>query len=77
MLGTAYCKKQLDLNYIQTTIPKLGLDKIQGIRLPSIPCIQRQQEIVEYVNEVNRKKQKKDKEAQHLLDSIDDYLLKN
>lgn len=69
-------KKQLDLNYIQTTIPKLGLDKIQGIRLPSIPCIQRQQEIVEYVNEVNRKKQKKDKEAQHLLDSIDDYLLK-
>lgn len=68
-------KKQLDLNYIQTTIPKLGLDKIQGIKLPSIPCIQRQQEIVEYVNEANRKKQEKDKEAQQLLDSIDDYLL--
>ena len=32
-------KKQLDLNYIQTTIPKLGLDKNQGIRLPSIPGI--------------------------------------
>lgn len=69
-------KKQLDLNYIQTTIPKLGLDKIQEIRLPSIPCIQRQQEIVEYVNEANRKKQAKDREAQQLLDSIDDYLLK-
>ena len=69
-------KKQLDLNYIQTTIPKLGLDKIQGIRLPSIPCIQRQQEIVEYVNEANRKRQEKEKEAQRLLDGIDDYLLK-
>jgi len=69
-------KKQLDLNYIQTTIPKLGLDKIQGIRLPSIPGIQKQQEIVEYVNEANRKKQAKDREAQQLLDSIDGYLLK-
>lgn len=59
MLGTAYCKKQLDLNYIQTTIPKLGLDKIQGIRLPSIPGIQKQQEIVEYVNEANRKNKQK------------------
>lgn len=69
-------KKQLDLNYIQTTIPKLGLDKIQGLRLPSIPCIQRQQEIVEYVNEANRKKQEKAKEAQQLLNVIDSYLLK-
>ena len=32
-------KKQLDLNYIQTTIPKLGLDKIVGIKIPPIPCM--------------------------------------
>lgn len=68
-------KKQLDLNYIQTTIPKLGLDKIVGIKIPSIPCIQKQQEIIEYINEAYAQKQVKESEAQQLLDSIDEYLL--
>ena len=69
-------KKQLDLNYIQTTIPKLGLDKIVGIKLPPIPSMQKQQEIVDYVNEAYTQKQAKETEAQQLLDSIDGYLLK-
>ncbi len=69
-------KKQLDLNYIQTTIPKLGLDKILGIKVPSIPCIQKQKEIVDYINSAYAKKLAKETEAQQLLDSIDDYLLK-
>ena len=69
-------KKQLDLNYIQTTIPKLGLDKIVGIKIPPIPCIQKQQEIVEYINTAYAQKRAKEVEAQQLLDSIDDYLLK-
>ena len=68
-------KKQLDLNYIQTTIPKLGLDKIVGIKIPSIPCIQKQQEIIEYINEAYAQKQVKESEAQQLLDSIDEYFL--
>lgn len=69
-------KKQLDLNYIQTTIPKLGLDKIVGIKIPPIPCIQKQQEIVDYINEAYIQKRVKEVEAQQLLDSIDGYLLK-
>ena len=69
-------KKQLDLNYIQTTIPKLGLDKIVGIKLPPIPSMQKQQEIVDYVNEAYTQKQAKETEAQQLLNSIDGYLLK-
>ena len=69
-------KKQLDLNYIQTTIPKLGLDKIVGIKLPPMPSIQKQQEIVDYISEVYTQKQAKEAEAQQLLDSIDGYLLK-
>lgn len=69
-------KKQLDLNYIQTTIPKLGLDKIVGIKLPPIPSIQKQQEIVDYISEAYTQKQAKEAEAQQLLDSIDGYLLK-
>ena len=69
-------KKQLDLNYIQTTIPKLGLDKIVGIKLPPIPSMQKQQEIVDYINAAYAQKQAKEAEAQQLLDSIDGYLLK-
>ena len=69
-------KKQLDLNYIQTTIPKLGLDKIVGIKLPPIPSMQKQQEIVDYINAAYTQKQAKESEAQQLLDSIDGYLLK-
>lgn len=69
-------KKQLDLNYIQTTIPKLGLDKIVGIKIPPIPCIQKQQEIVDYINEAYIQKRAKEVESQQLLDSIDGYLLK-
>lgn len=69
-------KKQLDLNYIQTTIPKLGLDKIVGIKLPPIPSMQKQQEIVDYINAEYAQKQAKEAEAQQLLDSIDGYLLK-
>ena len=69
-------KKQLDLNYIQTTIPKLGLDKIVGIKIPPISCIQKQQEIVDYINEAYIQKRAKEVEAQQLLDSIDGYLLK-
>ena len=69
-------KKQLDLNYIQTTIPKLGLDKIVGIKLPPIPSVQKQQEIVDYINEAYAQKQAKETEAQQLLESIDGYLLK-
>lgn len=68
-------KKQLDLNYIQTTIPKLGLDKILGIKIPLIPSIHIQKEIVEYINAAYTQKQVKEIEAQHLLDSIDGYLL--
>lgn len=69
-------KKQLDLNYIQTTIPKLGLDKIVGIKLPTIPSVQKQQEIVDYINTAYAQKQAKETEAQQLLNSIDGYLLK-
>lgn len=69
-------KRQLDLNYIQTTIPKLGLDKIVGIKLPPIPSVQKQQEIVDYINAAYAQKQAKETEAQQLLDSIDNYLLK-
>lgn len=68
-------KKQLELNYIQTTIPKLGLDKILGIRIPPIPKIKKQDEIINIINSALRQKQSKDIEAKQFLDSINNYLL--
>lgn len=69
-------KKQLELNYIQTTIPKLGLDKIIGTKIPPIPCIQKQNEIVGYINKAYAQKRANEEGAKQLLNSIDDYLLR-
>lgn len=68
-------KKQLELNYIQTTIPKLGLDKILGIKIPPIPNIQKQNEIINIINNALYQKQYKDTEANKLLNNINIYLL--
>ena len=68
-------KKQLEVNYIQTTIPKLGLVKILGIKIPPIPNIQKQNEIINIINNALSQKQSKDTEANKLLNDINIYLL--
>lgn len=68
-------KKQLKLNYIQTTIPKLGLDKILGVKIPPIPKIQKQNDIINIIKFALHQKQSKDIEAKNLLDSINNYLV--
>ena len=68
-------QKQIQLNYIQTTIPKLGLDRINNLYLPKLPPLATQQKMVLlYQNQYNQKQQK-EQQAQALLDSIDGYLL--
>ncbi|WP_191014487.1 restriction endonuclease subunit S [Treponema zioleckii] len=67
-------QKQIELNYIQTTIPKLGLDRIRNLYLPPIPPLSVQQTIVDlYTNAQNQRKRKLE-ESQKLLESVDDYL---
>lgn len=75
VLQTNFVQKQIKLSYIQTTIPKLGLDKILGIYIPPIPSHDRQLEIVSIYEHAYISKQQKEAEAQALLDSIDSYLL--
>ena len=70
-----FIQKQLELNYIQTTIPKLGLDKIQNLKFPPIPSQDFQKQIIQRINSAYSEKKSKESEAQQLLDSIDDYLL--
>lgn len=70
-----FIQKQLETNFIQTTIPKLGIDKILSIKFPQFPNIKRQQEIASYYKTSYLQKIKKESEAQQLLDSIDTYIL--
>lgn len=55
--------------------PNINAEEYQSLEIP-LPNLDEQRKIVEYINEAYRKKQAKDREAQQLLDSIDDYLLK-
>lgn len=75
MLSMPIVQRQIELNYIQTTIPKLGLDRVNGLMLPQPPSIASQQEIIKIYNVACSQKLKKEQQAEALLQSIDDYLL--
>ena len=68
-------QKQIELNYIQTTIPKLGLDRIRNLYVPQIPTLSKQQEIVSFYNQMKARNHQKLQEAKEKYASIDDYLL--
>ena len=68
-------QKQIDLNYIQTTIPKLGLDRIRNIYIPKVPDLRKQQKIVAFYERTKEHSNQKNKESKQLLASIDTYLL--
>ena len=75
MLSMPIVQRQIELNYIQTTIPKLGLDRVNGLMLPQPPSIASQQEIIRIYNVACSQKLKKEQQADSLLQSIDEYLL--
>ena len=70
-------KRQIELNYIQTTIPKMGLDRIGRLMIPPIPSVEKQREIIDfYYSSVDNRRQKYN-ESRQLLYSIDEYILEN
>lgn len=75
VLESQLVQKQMKLNYIQTTIPKLGLDRIKSLMLPQFPPPKIQQQIIDYYNSAYKSKLEKHQQAEALLQSIDDYLL--
>lgn len=76
VLQTDFIKNQINLSYIQTTIPKLGIDKILDLKIPSIPNIDFQHNVISiYKNNFNLK-QSKENQAIELLKNIDLYLLR-
>lgn len=55
--------------------PNINAEEYQSLEIP-LPNLSKQQEIVDFINEAYAQKRAKEIEAQQLLDSIDDYLLK-
>ena len=76
VLQTDFIKNQINLSYIQTTIPKLGIDKILDLKIPNIPNIDFQHKVISiYKNSFNLK-QSKENQAIELLKNINLYLLR-
>lgn len=55
--------------------PNINAEEYQSLEIP-LPNLSKQQEIVDFINEAYTQKRAKEVEAQQLLDSIDNYLLK-
>lgn len=68
-------QKQMERDYIQTTIPKLGLDRIRQLRLPPIPKMAEQEQVIATWSLEWKRFQEVSHKAANLLDSIDDFLL--
>ena len=75
MLKTPFLKKQIEINYIQTTIPKIGLDRIENLFIPQLPKFSKQKKCLNFYNKAFKKAQIKQKKAEALLANIDNYLL--
>lgn len=75
LLNCTFVQQQIKRNSIQTTIPKIGLDRIGKLRIPVIPPIHIQENIINIYTKAQEAKQAKEKEAKSLLDNIDPYLL--
>lgn len=75
VLKTNFVQQQLKQNYIQTTIPKLAIERIKDLKIPEIPPKEIQEQIIDIMDNAYLLKNKKENEAKELLNSVDSYLL--
>ncbi len=75
IMQSTLVQKQIQLNYIQTTLPKLGLERLESLKIPPIPYVSVQLKIVTLFETAQTSKKQKEAEAAELLASIDVYLL--
>ncbi|MGX2982303.1 restriction endonuclease subunit S [Helicobacter sp. 23-1045] len=75
VLKMDFVQQQIKQNYIQTTIPKLAIERIKDLKIPEIPPKEIQQYIVDIMDNAYLEKRRKESEAQEILDSIDSFLL--
>lgn len=75
LLNCDFVQKQIDQNRIQTTIPKIGLDRIAKLKVPQLPSRHVQQEMINIFQAAQMTRLEKWGKAKQLLNDIDDYLL--
>ncbi len=75
LLNCDFVQKQVEKNRIQTTIPKIGLDRIGKIIIPALPETNLQKQIVEYYNKGRKGHQEKKLQANNELSQIDSIIL--
>lgn len=75
LLNCGFVKKQIERNKIQTTIPKIGLDRIAKLKIPEIPSLDFQKKIITFYQNAQKARSNKNNEAKRLINSIDDYIL--
>lgn len=68
-------QRQMERDYTQTTIPKLGLDRIRQLRLPKIPSLATQAKVVAHWRLALSKFLLARKTSAELLASVDNYIL--
>lgn len=77
VLSTTFVQRQLNNQFIQTTIPKLGLGRIARLRIPKIPEKKEQLQVVELYRKALSAKERKYGDAFSALESIDDLVLES
>lgn len=75
LLSSNDVQKQIGQNRVQTTIPKIGLDRITKLKVPKVPPVDVQQKIVEIYSKAQQTRLDKIQKSKQLLVGIDDYLL--
>lgn len=75
LLNCSFVQKQIERNKIQTTIPKIGLDRIAKLKIPEITSLDLQKEIIHIYQNAQNARLKKTNEVKRLLNSIDDYIV--
>lgn len=75
LLNCDFVQKQIERNKIQTTIPKIGLDRIAKLKIPEIPSLDYQKKIIAIYQNAQNERLNKINEAKQLLNSIGEYIL--
>ncbi len=77
LLNCSFVQKQIEQNRIQTTIPKIGLDRIAKIKIPNVPTIVTQQKIVDIYLKAQKERLNKKQEAKSIVNTIDAFIIKD
>lgn len=76
LLQADFFQRQIQREFIQTTLPKLSLERLGSLRIPPIPPHSIQENILKILESAQIKKKAKEQEAKRILASIDEYLLR-